>query len=177
MLSDALQSQHFDEFQPREALKELFQMSLILANPDPKDDSYSMHPAAHLWLRERPEMTAVEGLKQVLGDNRADTLAAMGNLGRAVTKDFKFTEAVKIQSKVFTGLHEKLGSSHLDSLIAMDDLVLSYFDRAAFGYRHRGYLDNAVEMEQEVFEQRKEKFGRAFIYSLGWPKPRPYKGP
>ena len=56
MLSDALQSQHFDELRLREALKELFQMSLIFANPDPKDDSYSMHPAVHLWVRERPEM-------------------------------------------------------------------------------------------------------------------------
>ena len=56
MLSDALHSGHFDEIRLREALKELFQMSLIFANPDPKDDSYSMHPAVHLWVRERPEM-------------------------------------------------------------------------------------------------------------------------
>lgn len=56
MLSDALYSGHFDEIRLREALKELFQMSLIFANPDPKDDSYSMHPAVHLWVRERPEM-------------------------------------------------------------------------------------------------------------------------
>lgn len=56
MLSDALESRHFDELRLREALKELFQMSLVFANPDPKDDSYSMHPAVHLWVRERPEM-------------------------------------------------------------------------------------------------------------------------
>ena len=56
MLSDALHSGQFDKIRLREALKELFQMSLIFANPDPKDDSYSMHPAVHLWVRERPEM-------------------------------------------------------------------------------------------------------------------------
>ena len=56
MLSDALHSGNFDEIRLREALKELFQMSLVFANPDPKDDSYSMHPAVHLWVRERPEM-------------------------------------------------------------------------------------------------------------------------
>ena len=60
MLSDALYSGHFDEFRLREALKELFQMSLIFANPDPKDDSYSMHPAVHLWVRERPEMRTAD---------------------------------------------------------------------------------------------------------------------
>ena len=56
MLSDALESRRFDDLRLREALKELFQMSLVFANPDPKDDSYSMHPAVHLWVRERPEM-------------------------------------------------------------------------------------------------------------------------
>ena len=56
MISDALETRHFDELRLREALKELFQMSLVFANPDPKDDSYSMHPAVHLWVRERPEM-------------------------------------------------------------------------------------------------------------------------
>lgn len=60
MLSDALVSRSFDELRLREALKELFQMSLVFANPDPKDDSYSMHPAVHLWVRERPEMTIAD---------------------------------------------------------------------------------------------------------------------
>lgn len=57
ILSDTLRSGAFDELRLRDALKELFQFSLIFANPDPRDDSYSMHPAVHLWVRERPEMT------------------------------------------------------------------------------------------------------------------------
>ena len=56
MVSDALRFGDFDDLRLREALKELLQMSLVFANPDPKDDSYSMHPAVHLWVRERPEM-------------------------------------------------------------------------------------------------------------------------
>ena len=353
MLRDGLESRNFDELRLREALKELFQMSLVFANPDPKDDSYSMHPAVHLWVRERPEMkiadqavwcqatatiltqaillpplgdkeedeilrrdllphvrhvqnneqiirarflenqesrnrlwpvleprldrgralqivkfslvysqcglleaaeklqlqvaefavkmlgmentatmdillllsstywqltriqeaadlqqrvlkacinfrgkndlktlkimdaygstrwqqgripeareiheTAVGGFKKVLGDNHVDTLRAMGNLGRAVGKCFRFTEAIKIHLKVVSGLRDKLGKSHLDTLIALDNLAMAYFDRAAFGYGHGGDLDRAVELEQEVFEQRKEKLGREHLYTL-----------
>ena len=56
MLRNAIESRYFDNLSFREALRELFQMSLVFANPDPKDDSQSMHPAFHLWVRERPEM-------------------------------------------------------------------------------------------------------------------------
>ena len=353
MLSNALETGHFEELRLREALNELFQMSLVFANPDPKDDSYSMHQAVHLWVRERPEMriadqavwcqatatilsqaillpplgdkeedeilrrdlhphvrhvqnnelrirarflenqesrrriwpilqprldralalqlvkfslvysqcglfeaaeklqlqvagfaikmlgmehsstmdillllsstywqltriqeaadlqqrvleacikvrgekdlktlkimdaygssrwqqghipearkiheAAVEGFKQVLGEDHVDTLRAMGNLGRAVGKDFRFTGAVKIHTKVVSGLRNKLGHSHLDTLIAMDNLAMSYQDRAAFGYGHSGDLDHALEIEQEVFEQRKKKLGREHLYTL-----------
>ena len=48
MLNDAVKTKSFDELRLREAPKELFQMSLIYANPDPKDDSYSIHTAVHL---------------------------------------------------------------------------------------------------------------------------------
>ena len=60
MLSEALASSTFDELRLREALKELFQLSLVFANPDPQDDSYSMHQAVHLWDRERPEMKVAD---------------------------------------------------------------------------------------------------------------------
>ena len=353
MLSDALESNHFDEQRLREALKELFQMSLVFANPDPKDDSYSMHPAVHLWVRERPEMkladqavwcqvaanilaqaillppmgeneedqilrrdllphvrhvqhkekeirarflenresrkrlwpipqplldrawamqlvkfslvysqcglletaetlqlqvadfaieklgmehtatmdillllsstywqlarmeeaaelqqrvleacikvrgpndlktlkimdafgssrwqqgripearkiheTAVEGFKHARGDNHVDTLRAMGNLGRAVGKDFRFTEAIRIHLKVVSGLCENLGHLHLDTLIARDNLAMAYYDRTAFGFGRRGDLDHADEIEQEVFEQRKQQLGREHFYTL-----------
>lgn len=34
---------------------------------------------------------AMEGLSRVHGDDHADTLRAMGNLGRVIGKDFRFT--------------------------------------------------------------------------------------
>ena len=60
ILSDTSHPDSFDELRLREAIKELFQISLVFANPDPKDDSYSMHPAVHLWVRERPEMSLAD---------------------------------------------------------------------------------------------------------------------
>ena len=47
----------FDEWRLRLALKELIQLSLITDN---KNDTYSMHPLVHKWVRERPEMLAIE---------------------------------------------------------------------------------------------------------------------
>ena len=353
MLRDAVAAGGFDEMRFREALKELYQMSLVFGNPDPKDDSYSMHPAVHLWVRERPDMrisdqaiwcqvaatiltqaillpplgdreddeilrrdllphvshvqnneqvirarflenqqsrrrmwpvlqprfdraraiqlvkfslvysqcrlleeaeklqlqvadfaldrlgmehtttmdimlllsstywqlargdeaaelqqrvldacikvrgkrdlktlkimdaygssrwqqgrlvealeiltNAVEGLKKVLGHNHVDTLRAMGNLGRSLGKNFRFTEAIKVHSKVVYSLRQQLGPSHLDTLIAMDNLAMAHFDRAAFGYGHKGDLDIAAQIEQEVFEQRKNKLGREHLFTL-----------
>ena len=352
MLSDVLGSGSFDELRLQEALSELFQFSLVFANPDPKDDSYSMHPAVHLWVRERPETTigdqaiwcqatatilthaillpplgdkeddeilrrdllphvshvqtneqmirerflenqesrrriwpvlqprfnraqamqlvkfslvyaqsglleeaerlqlqvkdfcmkvlgiehtstmdimlllsrtyqltkgdeaadlqqsvldvcikvrgkddlktlkvmdilgssrwqqgrflearkihetAVDGMKKMLGENHIDTLRAMGNLGRAVGKDFRFTKAIKIHSVVVSGLREQLGRSHLDTLIAMENLAMAYFDRAGYGYGRPGDLDTAAEVEQEVWEDRREKLGKENLYTL-----------
>ena len=49
----------FDELRLKEALNELFQMSLISTSPG-LADCYSMHAAVHLWARQRPEMTLIE---------------------------------------------------------------------------------------------------------------------
>lgn len=54
ILRDDSESGPFDEVRLRQALKELFQKSLIFES---EQGSYSMHPAVHLWVRERPEMT------------------------------------------------------------------------------------------------------------------------
>lgn len=57
------------------------------------------------------QTTAVEGLKKLLGENHVDTLRAMGNLGRAIGKNFRFTEAIKVHLKVVSGLRKQLGPS------------------------------------------------------------------
>ena len=76
LLSDALESESFNELRLRKALKELFQMSLIFANSDANDDRYSMHPVVHLWVRERPEMT--------IGDQAVWCQVATTILSRAI---------------------------------------------------------------------------------------------
>ena len=48
-----------NELRLREAMNELFQISLISTSSGP-NDCYSMHAAVHLWARLRPEMTLVE---------------------------------------------------------------------------------------------------------------------
>ncbi|KJX99942.1 hypothetical protein TI39_contig346g00004 [Zymoseptoria brevis] len=40
----------------RSALKELYNAKLIFPSPDNHDDSYSMHPAVHQWVRDRMPM-------------------------------------------------------------------------------------------------------------------------
>ena len=112
------------------------------------------------------QKTAVEGLKKLLGDNHVDTLRAMGRLGRSLGKNFRFTEAIKVHLKVVHGLRQQLGASHLDTLIAKDNLAMAYFDRAAHGYGHAGDLDAAVKIEQDVFDQRKDKLGQEHLYTL-----------
>ncbi|KAI9652537.1 MAG: hypothetical protein M1831_006728 [Alyxoria varia] len=119
-------------------------------------------------VREAREIheKAVDGLKRLLGDDNVDTLRAMDNLGRAVGKDFEFTKAIEIHSTVVSGLREKLGRYHLDTLTATDNLAMAYFDRAAYGYGARNDLDVAVDLEQGVWEQRREKLGKENLYSL-----------
>jgi tetratricopeptide (TPR) repeat protein len=125
-----------------------------------------------LWLQGRiPEArkihnTAVEGLKKTLGSDHIETLKAMGGLGRVVSKDFEFTEAISIQAKAFAGLKTKLGPSHSATLEAMDNLAMAHFDRAAFRQGQPGDLDRALELESEVFTMRVEKFGRQHYHTL-----------
>ncbi|MCJ1243824.1 hypothetical protein MMC30_001021 [Trapelia coarctata] len=111
---------------------------------------------------------AIEGLRRVQGDDHADTLRAIGNLGRVIAKDFRFTEAVDMHIKVVAGLSKEscLGPTHSDTLSAMDNLAMAYFDRAAHGYGHAGDADHAHELQKEVVERRKEKFGKEHPYTL-----------
>lgn len=112
--------------------------------------------------------TAIQGLKKVQGNDHADTLRAMGNLGRVIAKDFRFTEAVDMHLEVVSGLRKEtcLGPSHSDTLAAMDNLAMAYFDRAAHGYGHAGDLDHAHDLQKEVFERRKDKLGKEHPYTL-----------
>lgn len=53
-------SEHFVKYRLRTALLVLSQMSLITHNS--ANDSYSMHPLVHIWMRERPESIAEQAV-------------------------------------------------------------------------------------------------------------------
>lgn len=53
-------SEHFVKYRLRTALLVLSQMSLITHNS--ANDSYSMHPLVHIWVRERPESIAEQAV-------------------------------------------------------------------------------------------------------------------
>ena len=90
----------------------------------------------------------------------------MGNLGRAVGKDFHFTKAIMMQSKALSGLRQKLGIVHLDTLVALDNLAIAHYDRAAVGFGHLQDLDHALKLKEEAFEKQKEKLGREHLFTL-----------
>ncbi|KAF2260407.1 hypothetical protein CC78DRAFT_571219 [Lojkania enalia] len=58
VLRDSNSHGGFKELRLRKALSELHRMSLVEYNSS--EDSYSMHPLIHVWVRERPEMTLAE---------------------------------------------------------------------------------------------------------------------
>lgn len=60
LMRSELKSGVFDDLRLRCALQQLFRMSLVIATSESDNDSYSVHPAVHLWVRERPEMTIAE---------------------------------------------------------------------------------------------------------------------
>ncbi|KAL8759088.1 MAG: hypothetical protein Q9184_003729 [Pyrenodesmia sp. 2 TL-2023] len=53
-------SEHFDTYRLRAALRELSQLSLITHSP--ASDSYSMHLLIHTWVRERPKSIAEQAI-------------------------------------------------------------------------------------------------------------------
>ena len=58
LLRDIEMGGSLEEVRLRVALRELSQMSLITYNR--VNDTYSMHPLVHTWVRERPEMSTAE---------------------------------------------------------------------------------------------------------------------
>ncbi|KAL8734373.1 MAG: hypothetical protein Q9166_001571 [cf. Caloplaca sp. 2 TL-2023] len=66
--------------------------------------------------------TAVDGLKKVFGRSHPDNLRAMGNLGRAVGKDFghpgDLDVAVKLAQEVWEERREMMGKENLFTLLA-----------------------------------------------------------
>lgn len=58
VLPDVLREENFDEARLGDAMDQLESLSLVHYQRD--DNSYSMHPLIHTWVRERPEMSNAE---------------------------------------------------------------------------------------------------------------------
>lgn len=60
----------------------------------------------------------------------------------------------------------KLGPMHLDTLVAMDHLALTYLEINPNEYNSGEYLDRAFDLLVEVLESRKKKLGKEHPYTL-----------
>lgn len=93
-------------------------------------------------------------------------MIAQGNLGRILAKQCRYSEAIDLHSKVVQGLKGVYGASHLDTLIAMDNLAMTYLDRFIYANGSHKDLDTAHELECHVLELRKAKLGPEHAYTL-----------
>jgi hypothetical protein len=163
LLSGALESEPFDELRLRKALKELFQMSLVFENSDPKEDSYSMHPVLHLWVRERPEMTIGDQavwcqvtatilsraiLLPPLGDKeedeifRRDLLPHVRHVQVSERKiRVKFLENQESRRRVWPVLQPRLGRDRALQLV-----------KFSLVYAQCGFLEEAEKLQSQIAE-------------------------
>lgn len=112
--------------------------------------------------------TAIQGMEQIPSCDMADILKAKGNLGRALGKNFRFTEAVELAKEVLLEYRKELvlDPHNSDILVAMDNLAMAYLDRVIYGVDQDGDLGHAYELEHEVFLERKDKLGKDHPYTL-----------
>ena len=73
---------------------------------------------------------------------------------------FKYAEARRLHGEAYEGLKRVLGVSHLQTLIAMEDLAMSYMDCG------EEYLEPAHNMMTEVLHQRKTRLGNEQPFTL-----------
>jgi tetratricopeptide (TPR) repeat protein len=110
----------------------------------------------------RLQEDVISGLEKLHGRKHEDTLTAIGNLGLTVMQFQETTDLLTAQryySEAADGMKELLGPKHLKTLTAKENLavVASYLDKD---------LDHALEMIDEVFEERKARLGKEHPYTL-----------
>ena len=117
-----------------------------------------------LQLHER----AFEGMKPKLGLQHENTLKAADNLGRAHTTFWRMEQARKLHAMAFAGMktNKKLGPMHLDTLVAMDNLALTYLEKNPIEYNSGEDLDHAYQLLVEVVISRVKKLGKEHPYTL-----------
>lgn len=103
---------------------------------------------------------AIEGMKKTPPTNQEDIFIAMGNLGRVLWRYFRYEEAKEIHMEAVEGMKKVLGPTHLQTLVAMEDLATSYLDCG------EELLDDARELMLEVCDQRRKRLGKEQPFTL-----------
>lgn len=111
---------------------------------------------------------AYNGMMSALGPGHEDTLKAANNLGRAHASLWHPEEARRLLKKAVNGMkrNAQLGPEHLSTLIAMNDLAMTYMANEG------GTDSTAIELEQarqlmaEVHSKREKKLGKEHPYTL-----------
>ncbi|KAL5638894.1 hypothetical protein ACGC1H_003304 [Rhizoctonia solani] len=95
---------------------------------------------------------ALNGRKQVLGEDHSDTLASMATLAVIYLKQGKLNEESSLNLQVFDTRKRVLGETHPDTLKSANNLAASYF--------RRGRLDEAEALVIHVRECRQQMLGK-----------------
>ncbi|KAF8851073.1 TPR-like protein [Acephala macrosclerotiorum] len=103
---------------------------------------------------------AIAGMKATPLTKEEDLYIAMGNLGRILWRYFRYQEAKDAHEEALEGLERILGPTHLQTLIAMEDLAVSYLDCG------EQYLDRAHELVSSVLSQRESRLGKEQPFTL-----------
>ncbi|CZR65421.1 uncharacterized protein PAC_15321 [Phialocephala subalpina] len=103
---------------------------------------------------------AIAGMKATPLTKEEDLYIAMGNLGRILWRYFRYQEARVAHEQALEGLERVLGPTHLQTLIAMEDLAVSYLDCG------EQYLDRAHELITSVLSQRESRLGKEQPFTL-----------
>ena len=117
-----------------------------------------------LELHER----AFEGMMPILGLRHENTLKAADNLGRAHVSFWRMEQARKLHAMAVEGMRDnrKIGPMHLDTLVAMDNLALTYLEKNPIEYNSGEDIDRAYEILVEVVDSRQRKLGKEHPYTL-----------
>lgn len=103
---------------------------------------------------------AFKGLLKVKGSHDPTTLRVKGNIGRILAKNCEYEEAIKVHLETVTELQQQLGTSHQDTLSAMDDLAMSLLERSTDSATASEDLARAHTIILDVVNRRKEKLGK-----------------
>ena len=117
---------------------------------------------------EKLHERALSGMTDVLGRDHEDTLKAMDNLGRAHGSQWRTEKAKELHSEAVAGMrkNKKLGPTHLETLIAMDNLAMTYMSFG--GDARRSEVNKAYQLLLEVVKAREAKLGKEHPNTL-WP--------